>query len=279
MEKGMETRIITTYVVCDEVLKALELYDDNQALMSNAEVVTFGILASYLFGGNHDKARWFCKKMRYFPNILSKSRLNRRIHRIPMHVWMAIFHFLAQVFQKANSSVEFAVDSFPVASCQKCRIDKRKLFRRDGFLGWSASKRKYFCGIKVHMVVTAEGSPVEMQFHPASENDLSVLWKLDLNLPTGSRLYADGAYTCHELEDLLLEDEGVSLLAKRSKTHKKRLRCREQEKLISSRRQIVETAFSCITDLLPRYIHAVTERGFLLRVLCAILAYSMTHFA
>lgn len=44
---------------------------------------------------------------------------------------------------------------------------------------------------------------------------------------------------------------------------------------ISSRRQIVETAFSCITSFLPRYIKVRTEQGFKIRVMAAVLAYSM----
>ena len=47
-------------------------------------------------------------------------------------------------------------------------------------------------------------------------------------------------------------------------------------KEISSRRQIVETAFSCITSLLPRYIKAHTEQGFLIRIMAAILSYCMS---
>lgn len=275
----METRIITIYVICDEVLKALDIQDDPQARMSNSEVVTFGILASYLFGGNHRKARWFSCRMGYFPVILSESRLCRRLHQIPMHAWMAIFYFLAAIFKEENATRQFAVDSFPVASCQKCRIDRRQLFQGKQFLGWSASKRKYFCGIRVHMLVSAVGAPVEVQFRPAAENDISVLWKLALDLPEGSCIYGDGAYACHQLEDILAQDEGIQLLAKRSSAHRNRLHSQEQEKEISSRRQIVETSFSCITDLLPRYIHARTEQGFLIRVLCAVLAYSMTQFA
>lgn len=275
----METRAIITSVICDEVLKALRVVDDPQSLMSHSEVVTFAILASHDFGGNHRKARWFCKEMGYFPTMLSESRLNRRIHKIPLRAWMAIFYFLANIFKEDALSQEFAVDSFPVNSCQKCRIDRRKLFRSSNFLGWSASKKKYFCGIRVYMIVSSSGAPVEVQFRAANENDQSVLWSFNLDLPPGSSLYADGAYACHELEDILFEDEEIFLLAKRSSSHKTRLRSLEEERQISSRRQIVETTFSCITNLLPRYIHARTEKGFLLRVLCTVLAYSLTHLA
>jgi hypothetical protein len=133
-----EIHVIITYVVCDEVLKALGLNDDPQALMSNAEIMTFCILAARLHSGNHSLARWSCEKAGYFPKILSKSRLNRRSRQIPATAWMAVFRFCSLVFRQ---DTEYAVDSFPVPVCQKSRIDRRKLFRGDEYLGFAASKQ------------------------------------------------------------------------------------------------------------------------------------------
>ncbi len=138
-----EIHAIITYVVCDEVLKALQLKDDPQSQMSNAEVMTFCILAARLHSGNHNLTRWSCKNAGYFPKILSKSRLNRRSRQIPMSAWMAVFRFCSLIFKQ---STEYAVDSFPVPVCQKSRIDRRKLFRGDEYLGFAASKKSYFCG-------------------------------------------------------------------------------------------------------------------------------------
>ena len=177
------------------------------------------------------------------------------------------------------SGTEFAVDSFPVFCCQKCRIDRRKILKDKKFIGYSASKRKYFCGVKVHMVVTCDGSPVEFSVSPGSRGDLAELWKMPLEIPIGSRLYADGAYNSYELEDILLEDEGIQLLSKRTKTHKNRPHPEELAQIISPRRQIVETCFSCITALLPRYIKYTTEQGFLLKVVTTVLAYSFSKLA
>lgn len=271
----MDTNIIAIYVVCDEVLKMLGIKDDSQALMSTSEVAAFTIMSSKLFGGNHRLTRWVCKKVGYFPCLLSESRLNRRIHKIPWEVWVAIFRFLALVFKAENLTKEFAVDSFPVASCAKQRIDRRKFLKERQYIGYAPSKRKYFCGVKVHMIVTGDGKPVEVEIKPASKSDLTVLWGMEIDLPIGSKLYADGAYNCYDLEDILEEDSQIQLLAKRKQLNSKRKRQAEEEFRISSRRQIVETAFSCITGLLPRSIRASTERGFLLRVITAILAYSI----
>ncbi len=273
----MDMQIIITYVVCDEVIKAMGFEDDRQARMSTAEIITFSIMSGQLFGGNHRKTCWFCRQSRYFPNLLSESRLNRRLHKIPWPIWTAVFRFLALIFRKTNSSSEYAVDSFPVECCKKQRIDRRKFLFGKEYIGYAPSKQKYFCGIKVHMVVTCAGEPVEVAMEPACRNDVAVLWKMELDLPPQSKLYADGAYNCYDLEDVLAEDSSIELLARRKHPNSTRKRTEEAEKAISSRRQIVETAFSCITGLLPRSIRASTALGFSIRIMSAILAYSLSR--
>jgi Transposase DDE domain len=191
-------------------------------------------------------------------------------------VWTFLVKILGAIFKMQNKSREFAVDSFPVPCCKKSRIDRRRYFLEREFIGYAPADKRYFCGIKVHMVVTGRGEPVEVVFRPASHSDLTVLWDMELDLPENSSLYADGAYACFDLEDLLAMDSKIRLLAKYKRTNTKRVRSRDEERRISSRRQIVETAFSWITGLFPRYIRACTERGFLLRVMSAVLAYSIS---
>ena len=58
------------------------------------------------------------------------------------------------------------------------------------------------------------------------------------------------------------EDERIHLLAKRGKAVKQRRWKPDVQKKISSKRQIVETAFSCITNLLPRALIVRTQQGF-----------------
>jgi IS5 family transposase len=169
----------------------------------------------------------------------------------------------------------FAVDSFPVFYCQKNRIDKRKHFQEHRYLGFAASKKRYFCGVKVHMVVSSEGRPIEATIRAGSESDITVLWQMELDIPDQAILYADGAYNCFELEDLLRE-EGIELKAKRGCKAKNRVRSKAEEKDISSKRQIIETAFSSIVNQFPRYIRSRTEEGFLLKITCFILSYSIS---
>ena len=59
----MDTTVIAIYVVCDEVLKMLEIKDDLQTLMSTSEVVAFTIMSSRLFSGNHRLTHGLAKKL------------------------------------------------------------------------------------------------------------------------------------------------------------------------------------------------------------------------
>lgn len=70
------------------------------------------------------------------------------------------------------------------------------------------------------MIVTPRGQPVEVYFKPGAESDLTVLWKMELDIPSNSILYADGAYNCFDIEDVL-KDEAITLLAKRGTKAKK----------------------------------------------------------
>ena len=69
----METYATTVYVITEEVLRILQVQDNTQAAMSNAEVITFAILTAKFFSGHYKLARYLCIKMRLFPNLLSNN--------------------------------------------------------------------------------------------------------------------------------------------------------------------------------------------------------------
>jgi hypothetical protein len=64
------------------------------------------------------------------------------------------------------------------------------------------------------MVVTNEGRPIEVYLRAGAEADVIILWTMKLDIPPQAIVYADGAYNCFDLEDIL-QDEGIRLMAKR----------------------------------------------------------------
>jgi IS5 family transposase len=120
------------------------------------------------------------------------------------------------------------------------------------------------------MGVTRAGEPVEFALAAGFDADVAVFKELNLNLAEGSIIYADKAYTDYDYEDLL-EEVGLHLKAQRKKNSKRPLPAWE-EFLGKSIRQYIETVFSRLTSFFPKKIHAVTPRGFELKIVCFLLA-------
>lgn len=227
--------------------------------------------------------------------MISKSHLNRRIHRIEPTLWRVLFELLAQVFEERNDDDPefrtYAVDSLPVAVCDNIRIRRCRIYpldeqghdddddddtpKKKSFRGYIASKRRYFYGLGVHMqVVTGAGEPVEFSLAAGSEADITIFKEMELDLPEGSIIFADKAYTDYDYEDLLEEAGGLHLKAQRKKNSKRPMPAWE-EFLGKPIRQYIETVFSGITGLFSKKIHAVTARGFELKIVWFLLAFSI----
>jgi hypothetical protein len=75
----------SSYCLYDDLLKAMNHFEDPQCQMSDAEVMTKALVAVMFFGGNHEGAHGFLQDTGYTPRMLTKSRFNRRWHRLAEH--------------------------------------------------------------------------------------------------------------------------------------------------------------------------------------------------
>jgi hypothetical protein len=274
----MELEITTMFVLCDELLTAMNTRDDPQVHMTTAEVMIVPLTAARFFHGHLRDAQTFLAEHGYIPTMLSESRLNRRMHAIPAGVWFMLFHILAEVFKAENGDQEYCLDSVPIPVCDNIRIDRAKLYQGEAHRGYIPSKRRYFFGLRVHMIVTASGQPVEFILRPGAEADVSVYQDFNFDLPEDAECYTDKAYNVYAFEDLLKDAAGIVMKPARKKNSK---RATDPYVVVHYEQYIrkrIETAFSLITKFFPKQIHAVTRRGFELKVICFILAFAMTFF-
>jgi hypothetical protein len=273
----MDLTITIIYCVCEEFSKAMGLRDDPQARLSTTEVMTIPLVACAFFGGNIEKARSFLSEYGYIKRMISKSRLNRRLHAIDADLWQALFGMLAELFKERNDDGAYVVDSLPVAACENIRIRRCRLYPLEeegkSFRGYIPSKRRYFYGLRVHLVVSGKGEPVEFALAAGSEADVAVLKEMALELPEGSTIHADKGYTDYDHEDFLKE-VGLHLKAQRKKRSKRPMPVWE-EFLGKPVRQYIETVFGELSRLFSGKIHAVTPQGFELKIVCFLLAFSI----
>ena len=272
----MDDKIIATFCLCDDVLKTMHHQENRQCQMNDAEILTTAFTAALFFRGNHESARAMLKQHGYIPYMVSKSRFNRRLHRIK-ETFLVVFDLLAQTWKTLNTEAVYMIDSLPIAVCDNIRIRRSKIYSGEDFRGYQASKKRYFYGLKIHLMVTQEGQPVECFLTPGSFGDVDALKYYAYALPDESIIYADKAYNDYEIEDLLHEIDHIHLLPIRKKNSKRAL-SPSLSFVQSYHRKRVETAGSLITQLLPKSIHVVTSQGFELKVALFVIASSLNSY-
>ena len=268
----MDLTIVAVYTICDDLLISRGHQDDPRAKMSDAEVMTTALIAARYFAGNQQTACAVLKTLGYIPNMLGHSRFNRRLHQIAEH-FQTLFQVLAEGFKAENSENIFSIDTFPVAVCDNIRISRSQVYQGPDWRGRISSKRRYFYGLKAHLMVTETGKIVEAFFTPGRCSDVLGLRCYSFDLPQGSVVYADKAYCNYGIEDALAAS-GISLKPIRKKNAKRQYPPHEVYLQHFHRKQ-VEVTNSLIEQLFPKSIHAVTAKGFELKVFLFIIATSI----
>ena len=268
----MDTQIIVVFCICVDMLKSLHHHEDAQCRMSDAEVMTTAIIAMLYFKGNFSLASRYLFEQGYIPNMLGKSRFNRRLHRIA-ELFLTLFLRLGETWKKLNEKSVYVIDSYPIAVCDNYRIRRSKIYHGEDFRGYIASKKRYFYGLRIHILVTEQGEPVEFFLEPGAWSDTRALALYNFDIPQHSFITGDKAYNDYTVEDMLRE-AGLELLPLRKKNSLRPVPA-YMTYLQASIRKIVETTGSLIERLLPKSIHAITAKGFEIKLALFVLACSI----
>jgi DDE family transposase len=204
----MDDKIIAIFCLCDDLLKAMPHHEDGQCQMNDAEIMTTACIAALFFRGNHESARALLERHGYIPYMVSKSRFRRRLHRIKT-LFIVFFNLLAQTWKTRNTDAIYVIDSLPIAVCDNMRSRRSKIYSHEDFRGYHASKKRYFYGLKIHLMVTKDGQPVACFLTPGGFGDVDARKYYAYELPEGAIIYADKAYNDYDIEDLLQEVDHI----------------------------------------------------------------------
>jgi hypothetical protein len=282
----MDTTIVLVYCLCDDLLKELHHRDDPQCLLTDAEVMTIGLVAALFFSGNQALCTTFLYEQHYIYHHLSRSRLCRRLARVAPY-YEALFGRLGAYFKQHNGNAVYVVDSMPMPVCDGARIlanriypqhkhpsltktQKGKRSKGGEYLGYVASKRRYYYGIKLNLLVTAEGAPVEFMLTPARYNDITCLSWFAFDLPPEATVYADKGYVSAAME-AECQAYGIEFAPlHRSSDAQQDPGWKRYLNLVS--RKAIERTYSLIERIMPKHIHAVTARGFETKIALFVIA-------
>ena len=267
----MEHRIIAIFCLIDEFLKEIGYKDDKRAYISSSEVLLIGYLAVSDFNGNYYKAHQYTMSMKLVKKI-EYSRFIRRLSKLEKEV-EKLFMFLSQLFVKLNSMNIYSIDSFPVELCNITREKQARLWSDTKLKGYNASKKKFFYGFKVHMVVSQHKESVSLYVSEGSMHNVTASYGILSSLPDKSTAIGDKGYVSSKLEKFLSK-LGIDL----SPIYRQNMK-KDSDYFIKRKiRKGVETAFSVITSKFGKVIKATSIGGFLIKLKLFITAYSIDMF-
>ena len=267
----MEENIITIFCLVDDILKIMDIKDDVRAKICNAEILTMGYMAVRYFHGNYYNAHQFFMSMRpSYP--IDYSRFIRRLNNLH-YVIDYTFQLLSEVFYKTAKSEIFSVDSFPVEVCKIERSQSCNIYNHKDMKGYNSSKKRWFYGFKVHMVVTTDKEPVHCYISYASEHDATAAKRYLPAMKSNTTVIGDKGYVSKKLKTFL-DTLGINLNAiQRSNMGE------DKDYFIKRKlRKKVETVFSIITGRFGNVIKATSIDGFITKLKLFITAYSMDCF-
>ena len=264
---------LAIYCFIDDFLKASGHQEDIRIEVTDSEVITIAIQAMLQFGGNFEKSRLVLHELGLIKRLLSRSRFSRRMNRL-IDLIHLLFHRLGSVLKDLHWESRYLLDSFPVAVCDNIRIKRCRLIRDELYRGKMPSKKRYFYGVRVQILATSDGIPLEFSILPGACSDLQGLAELAFDLPEMAQVFLDAGYNFYEWEDYLREIEEIKLQVPR-KANSKRGREPWLEIHKSLIRKYIETMIGEISKMFPKKIHATTFNGFLLKIALFLFAYQI----
>ena len=98
----MDDKILAVYGLSADLLHAIGPAEDPPPQLSEAEVITTGLVALWCFRGHFEAARALLRMPRYLPHLLSRRRVNRRLPRLT-DLFVRLFDRFGYTWKQLNT--------------------------------------------------------------------------------------------------------------------------------------------------------------------------------
>lgn len=207
------------FVWIDELLKR---YPDvlrrpgPDPIVSDAEMMTLMLMQA--LAGEVSDASWLRRVARdfgdCFPTLPERSRYQRRRAILAPALEFLVEWIHSALGEKPRLRV---MDSAPIPVCHNVRANRCRIFRNEATWGWCASKKTWFYGFRLHLMITERGLPAAWRVLTAKRHD-----RKGLDALTAGRValdvYGDSAYLLRQKdrEELRARDITVTAAVKKN---------------------------------------------------------------
>lgn len=263
--KQKSTQLIRYYFyICDA--KNSDLFAESERFSPNnrPKFTDEELISCYLFAlaqGFSDSVKGAYEFIRdywgdWFPNLPSYQAFNYRLNRLADYWQALIGRLLSPVASGLLAQAVFILDSCPIFLCQGYRKSRASWPVK----GYCASKKKYYYGVKFHVLARKQSGlpmPLWVGFTDANVHDLTAVKQdlIDYQGLTGATILADKAYMDRDLHQQL-EKKGCTLITpdKHFRGTPKNIKQSDEaahrlfNSWIASNRQTIESLFSWLAQ-------------------------------
>lgn len=172
-----------------------------------------------------------------------RSRFHRRCRQL-LQIIKWIRNFLIRRF--THQTCYTVIDSLPLPLCKSVRIPRVRRLREIADIGYCASKKEHYYGLKCSFQITNEGFVVGYVVSKASVHDIQLAEELVEQFPHPFVL-ADKGYVSEPLKEHLKGRFGIHFLVQ-PRSNSKRPFSKSLATWIRSKRKQIETLFSGLID-------------------------------
>lgn len=187
-------------------------------------------------------------KCQEFFMLPDQSQYNRRAKRLKPITEKLIYKM--QMYLHIDRSKIRVLDTTPIPVVKLSRAKKRKILtdKRQVAIGYCASQRTHYCGLKLNLFVNHQGIPYQHHLKPANKSDLRCLEEILVEKQTIKDivLITDKGYISEFNKEWIKRCWRITLITGYRRNQKKKNT--KKEKYLLKKRKIIETVIGQLKD-------------------------------
>ena len=108
--------------------------------------------------------------------------------------FLVVFQIFGDYWKELNTESVYIIDSFPLPSCDTIQIKWSRRYRGEAYRSFIARKRRYFYGLRLPVMITPWGKPIEFFLTPGEDGDTGGMPWYQCEVPAGSTIIGDKGF-------------------------------------------------------------------------------------
>lgn len=242
---------------------------------TDSEVITLSIMQEAL---SNDSELSFHRIVRkdhghLFPKLLERSRYHRRrkaLLGVALHLLRHLMTMLGRL------AAWLVIDSAPVETVAFVRSQSGKASIPEATYGYIPSKKRYFFGFRLHLLITNRGAVIDFVLSAADVGERAVAEHL-LSFRAGATVLADNGYSGPWLANLFGRQGGRLWFGQRPSQRPPSKAAARLRRFQRGKRALIETVFSMLADQFTvETTRARSLLGLKTRVAAKLLSYNVS---